>query len=541
LESVLEVVFGLLLVMALLVALAEKLKIPYPIFLVLGGLAIGLIPGLPKIELDPEIVFVLFLPPILQQAAFFTPIRDFRANLRPIILLSVWLVLVTTLVVGVVAHYLIGLSWPVAFVLGAIVSPPDAVAATSVMEHMKLPRRIVTILEGESLVNDASALVLYKVAVGAVVTGLFSLGNALLNFVIASVGGILLGLALGWLAVRLAHKFIEIGTVFTLISFLTSFGAYLLGEAIGVSGVLTVVALGLYLGRNMESRQPAELRLANHAVWSSVIFLFNGLVFILIGLQLRNILEGLANESFWMLLGQAALVCLTVIVVRFAWVFPATYLPRYFSAKIRTRDPSPSWRAVVIIAWAGMRGVVSLAAALSLPLLTDQNGLFPQRDLVIFLTFSVILVTLVLQGLSLPLLIKWLNIPNDSGAEKESNIARLAAAQAGRRHLEELAASENVPDELLNRVRNMYDTRIQRYTLLKQGEFDESQQAFFNQYQQWQKALMLAEFEAVIKLRDEGIINDVTLREIQHDLDLHQLQMNNLMNRTETLNAANFE
>jgi monovalent cation/hydrogen antiporter len=227
--------------------------------------------------------------------------------------------------------------------------------------------------------------------------------------------------------------------------------------------------------------------------------------------------------------------------VRFAWVFPATYLPRYFSAKIRTRDPSPSWRAVVIIAWAGMRGVVSLAAALSLPLLTDQNGLFPQRDLVIFLTFSVILVTLVLQGLSLPLLIKWLNIPNDSGAEKESNIARLAAAQAGRRHLEELAASENVPDELLNRVRNMYDTRIQRYTLLKQGEFDEDQQASFNQYQQWQKALMLAEFEAVIKLRDEGIINDVTLREIQHDLDLHQLQMNNLMNRTESLNAANFE
>jgi CPA1 family monovalent cation:H+ antiporter len=188
-----------------------------------------------------------------------------------------------------------------------------------------------------------------------------------------------------------------------------------------------------------------------------------------------------------------------------------------------------------------MRGVVSLAAALSLPLLTDQSSLFPQRNLVIFLTFSVILVTLVLQGLSLPLLIKSLAIPNDSGAEKESNIARLAAAQAGRNRLEELAASEDLPEELLSRVRNMYDTRIQRYTLLKQGEFDESQQASFNQYQQWQKALMLAEFEAVIKLRDEGVINDVTLRDIQHDLDLHQLQMNNLMSRTENLNAANFE
>jgi CPA1 family monovalent cation:H+ antiporter len=238
----------------------------------------------------------------------------------------------------------------------------------------------------------------------------------------------------------------------------------------------------------MESRQPAELRLANHAVWNSVIFLFNGLIFILIGLQLRNILEGLASVSFLELLGQAALVCLTVIVVRFAWVFPATYLPRYFSAKIRIRDPSPPWQMVVIIAWAGMRGVVSLAAALSLPLLTNQSNLFPQRNLVIFLTFSVILVTLVLQGLSLPLLIKWLAIPTDSGAEKESNLARLAAAQAGRNRLEELAASENVPAELLNRVRNMYDTRIQRYTLLKQGEFDESQQASFNQYQQWQKA-----------------------------------------------------
>ena len=233
-ESVLEVVFGLLFAMSILVVIAEKIKIPYPIFLVLGGLAIGFIPGLPKIELNPELVFVLFLPPILEQAAYFTPIRDFKANIRPILLLSVGLVVFTTLIVGLVAHYTLGLDWALAFVLGAIVAPPDAAAATSVMENMRLPRRIVTILEGESLVNDASSLVLYKVAVGAVVTGVFSLGNTLLTFVVASVGGIALGVAIGWVAVRLSHKFISISSIFILISFLFSFGTYLLGEAIGV-------------------------------------------------------------------------------------------------------------------------------------------------------------------------------------------------------------------------------------------------------------------------------------------------------------------
>lgn len=532
-ESVLEVVFGLLLAMAILVAIAEKIRIPYPIFLVLGGLAIGFIPGLPKIELDPELVFVVFLPPILEQAAYFTPIRDFKANIRPILLLSVGLVVFTTLIVGLVVHYLLGLDWAISFVLGAIVAPPDAAAATSVMENMRLPRRIVTILEGESLVNDASSLVLYKVAVGAVVTGVFSLGNAFLNFVVASVGGVALGLAIGWLAVRLSHKFISISSIFILISFLFSFGTYLAGEAIGVSGVLAVVALGIYLGRNLERHLPPQLRVTTTAAWNLVAFLFNGIIFILIGLQLRNILEALANESFWLLLGQAALVCLTVIIVRFVWVFPAAYLPRFFSAGVRAREQAPTWKAIVIIGWTGMRGVVSLAAALSLPFVTDQNIPFPDRDLVIFLTFSVILVTLVVQGLTLPFLIGALGIKPEPRTNQEGTLARLAAAEAGRTRLAELAATDFVSGDRLTKLQNMYDKRVKRYTLLKDGEFKEDNVDYLNTYQHLKQELMMAEIEAVIKLRDDGIINDITFREVQRDFDLVQLQMDSLANQTQ--------
>lgn len=531
-ENVLEVVFGLLLVMAFLVVIAEKVKIPYPIFLVIGGLAIGFVPGLPKIELDPELVFVLFLPPIIEEAAYFTPIRDFKANIRPILLLSVGLVVFTTLMVGLAGHYLLGLDWAVAFVLGAIVAPPDAAAATSVMENMRLPRRIVTILEGESLVNDASSLVLYKVAVAAVATGVFSFESTVLNFVVASVGGIALGVALGWLAVQFSHKFIGISPIFILISFLFSFGTYLLGEAIGVSGVLAVVAHGLYLGRHLERRLPPQLRITTNAAWQLVVFLFNGTIFILIGLQLRNILESLSNESFWVLLGQATLICVTVIVVRFVWVFPATYLPRWLSARVRRRDPSPPWQAVAIISWAGMRGVVSLAAALSLPFLTNHNTPFPNRDLVIFLTFSVILVTLVVQGLSLPLLIRALGVTGDHHTNLEGTLARLAAAEAGRTRLAELAATDYVTGDRLNKLQNMYDKRVKRYTLLRDGEFRDDNLAYVSTYQQVKQELMLAELEAVIKLRDTGVINDTTYREIQHDFDLIQLQMDSLTNQT---------
>ncbi|OJV91364.1 MAG: Na+/H+ antiporter [Chloroflexi bacterium 54-19] len=518
--------------MALLVVIAERLRIPYPIFLVIGGLAIGFIPGLPKIELDPELVFVLFLPPILEEAAYFTPIRDFKANIRPILLLSIGLVIFTTLMVGLAGHYLLGLDWAVAFVLGAIVAPPDAAAATSVMENMRLPRRIVTILEGESLVNDASSLVLYKVAVAAVATGVFSFENTVLNFVVASVGGVVLGVAIGWLTVRLSHKFIGISPIFILISFLFSFGTYLLGEAIGVSGVLAVVAHGLYLGRHLERRLPPQLRVTTIATWELVVFLFNGIIFILIGLQLRNILESLSSESIWMLLGQAALICATVIAVRFLWVFPATYLPRWLSEKVRQRDPSPPWQAVVIIGWAGMRGVVSLAAALSLPFMTEQNTPFPDRDLVIFLTFSVILVTLVVQGLSLPFLIRSLGVTGDPHTNLEGNLARLAAAEAGRTRLAELASTDYVSGDRLNKLQNMYDKRVKRYTLLRDGEFREDNLAYVNSYQHLKQELMMAELEAVIKLRDTGVINDITYREIQRDFDLVQLQMDSLTNQT---------
>src|SRR5215203_846841 len=349
-------VLGLLAAVAGLVMLSNRLGVPYPVFLVLGGLALGLVPIVPEIGLPPDLVLLIFLPPLLYSAAFFSSPRDLKANLRPIASLSIGLVLLTTITLALVAHLLVGLPWAAAFVLGAIVSPTDPVAATAIAGRLGAPRRIVTILEGESLINDGTALVLYSVAVSAVVTGTFSLPHAVLEFVLYGVGGTAIGLVVGWVITRV-RRWIGDPLVEITVTLLTPYAAYIPAEELGVSGVLATVATGLYLGwRNPETTAPRN-RLQLFGLWDVLPFLLNSVLFILIGLQLPNILESISGEySIMSVVLYAALVSLAVIGTRLLWTFPATYLPRYLSRSIRERNPSPPWQQVAAVAYTGMRG-----------------------------------------------------------------------------------------------------------------------------------------------------------------------------------------
>lgn len=517
-----ETILGLFVAVAALALLARKWEIPYPISLVLGGLLLALIPGLPNVRLDPELVFLFFLPPLLYPAALFTSWRDFKADLRAISLLSVGLVLFTTVAVGWLTHWLTGLPLAVGFVLGAIISPPDAVAATAITERLRVPRRIVTILEGESLVNDATALVAYRFAIAAVVTGTFSLSEASGQFILAGGGGIVFGLAIGWLAIRLQSR-LDDPPVQTTISLLTPFAAYLPADKLGLSGVLAVVAAGIYIGRHAPMAVNARMRLQAHPFWEMIVFLLNGLIFILIGLQLPEVIKNLRDESWPTLLGHAAILCTAVILIRIAWVFPAAYLPRLMSKRIRARDPLPSWRPVMVVAWTGMRGVVSLAAAMALPLTLKDGSPFPGRDLILFFTFCVILATLVLQGLTLPALIRWLGVVDDGGHEREERLARLKANQAALARLNELAA-DAAPDAV-EHLRHEYEDRIRQLQQCDPGRHHDERRLHTSDHQRLQHETLVVERRMILQLRNEQIINDHVLRRIQRDLDLAESQL----------------
>jgi CPA1 family monovalent cation:H+ antiporter len=418
-----ELVFLLLGAAILLTYLARRIGIAEPIVLLAGGVVIGFLPGLPAIQPDPDLVFLLFLPPILFSAAYFTPIRDFRANARPILLLAIGLVLFTTIVVGLVVMQLVpGIQPAVAFTLGAIVAPPDAVSATAIFRRLGVPRRIVTILEGESLINDASSLIAYRTSIAVVATGVFSLVQATGAFVVVGLGGIAVGLIIGAILARALSRTAE-PVLEIIVTLVAPFTAYVVAEAFGFSGVLATVVAGLITGRRAARVLSPEARLLGRGAWGTTIWVINALVFTFVGLQLHQILLDLSEYTAAQLLWLGALVGLTVIVARIVWVYPATYLPRLLSAKVRARDPYPSPRAVFIVAWAGMRGVVSLAAALAQPV--D----FPQRDLLLYLAFAVIVATLVGQGITLPWLTERLGVVGSSDdIDHEEAHARLAAA-----------------------------------------------------------------------------------------------------------------
>lgn len=523
-NDVFDLFVGLLLAVAALALLAKKLKVAYPVLLVFGGLLIGLLPKLPRVELNPELIFLFFLPPLLFPAAIFTSWREFRANLRPILLLAIGLVLFTTVVVGWIAHYFIGLPLPAGFVLGAIVSPPDAIAATAIAQRLRLPRRVVAILEGESLVNDATALVAYRFGVAALATGAFSLAHASVQFFVVALGGALTGLGVGWVA-ALFHKRVDDPPIEITVSFLTPFAAYLLAERFGVSGVLSVVAAGLYLGWRLPEITTSRTRLQGGPFWNMIEFLLNGFVFILIGLKLPDSIRALGGYSKLHLVGYALLMSLAVILVRLIWVFPAAYLPRLLFRKIRECDPAPPWQHLALLGWTGMRGVVSLAAALALPMTIDDKTPFPGRDLVIFLTFVVILATLVVQGLSLPWVIRWLRIEEDNSAEEEEIAARLKANKAALAALRQSQPGDASEADALKRLLTEYEDRLQQLESHEPESGNEGGQVFSSAYERFSHEALRTERRTILELRNGEVINDEVLRNIQRDLDYAEARL----------------
>ncbi len=513
------VALGLLCAVAGLLAIAPMLRIPYPILLVLGGLALGVVPGMPELELPPELVLFGILPPLLYSAAFFTSLRDLRASVKPIGLLAVGLVLLTTVGVAVVAHELIdGLSWPAAFVLGAIVSPTDPIAATAVARRLGVPRKLVTIVEGESLVNDGTGLVLYRVAVLAAVSGSFSALDTGGLFAVAVVGGVAVGLGVAWI-VRQVRKRLHNPPAEITISLLTGYFAFIPAELLGVSAVLAAVTAGIYLGWHTPELTDAQVRLQGVAVWEIVQYLLNALLFVLIGLQLPVVLDALGEIPAGRLLGYAVVVSLTVIALRFAWVYAVLNAPKWILRRVS------SWRGAFFLSWSGMRGAVSLAAALALPLETDTGAPFPARDLILFLTFSVILVTLVGQGLTLPLVIRALGLEDDGLEEREETKARIRAAEAALARLEELVGEDWVREDTAERVRGGYQFRTSRFRSRFDDGDDGAIEMRSQDYQRLRRELLDAERSAVLELRRSGVIsNDVWLR-VARDLDLEDQRL----------------
>ena len=524
-----EIIIILLSFIAILSVVADKIKISNPILLVLLGLSLGFAPGLPMIVLNPDLVFLIFLPPLLYAAAWTTSWHDFKAAKRPISLLAIGLVLFTTSSVAVAAHYLIpGFSWPFAFILGAIVSPPDAVAATSVTKGLGVPKRIITILEGESLVNDASGLIAYKYAVAAAVTGTFVLWEASLQFVLVSAVGILIGLVIGWILYKV-HKLIKNNpTVDTSLTLLSPYIAYLTAEHVHSSGVLAVVTCGLFLSWREPEMFSHDTRIQSRGVWNTVVFMLNGVVFILIGLQLPFILQGLSGFKFEQIIEYGILISFVVMVIRIIWVFPAAYIPRMLYKSIRIKETDTNWQGVLVIGWAGMRGVVSLAAALALPV-TIKNGVaFPERDLILFIAFCVILSTLVFQGLSLPILLKWLNVKAGNQEEEENKHARITIATAAIVHIEENIAAF-VDDNVLNQLKHKYELRIDHLNKrLPKGSNAETEANYglFEEFTKHQKDLLKVERNMVIEMHKKGSVSEEVLRKIQAELDFEESIIN---------------
>jgi monovalent cation/hydrogen antiporter len=514
-----EIIALLLMLMAALVVIAKKLELPYPVMLVIGGLAVSFIPHLPEVKLDPNFVFYFFLPALLYPTALFTSWRDFRRNLRAILLLAIGLVLTTMVVVAWVVHLLIpSLPWAAAFALGAIVSPPDAIAATAVIRRLSVPHRIQAILESESLVNDATALVALQFAIAAMMTGTFSLGDASLRFILVGAGGIGFGLLVGFL-MRAVQRRLDDPPVQITVSLLTPFLAYLPAERLHVSGVLAAVAAGMYLGWHSPVIVKARYRLQAFAFWEMIGFLLNGFIFIAIGLQLPGILRAMSGESLGALIRDGLLISAAVVLARIAWVIPGVYLPRLLSKKIRKREPEPRWQNVALVGWAGMRGVISLAAAFALPFT------FPGRNYILFLTFCVILVTLVGQGLTLPFLIRRLGIKDDGVTDEEERSARLAANKAAIEFIENASTRNGATPEILQRLRAEYDDRIAQLCRCATESENPSGGVATPQYQQLQQQALSTERDTIIQLRNKHIINDEALRRIQRDLDLAEVRL----------------
>jgi CPA1 family monovalent cation:H+ antiporter len=509
---------GILTALGGLLVLAPVLRLPVPILLVFGGIVLGFVPGLPQIVLAPDVVLVAVLPPLLYSGAFFTSLRDLRTNRRPIAFLAFGLVAATMATIGVVAHEWIGLPWAVAFTLGAIVAPTDALAATEIASRLGAPRRIVSIIEGESLLNDGTALVLYRSAVAAAIGGSFSLLESSARIVLDVAGGIAVGLAVGYV-VRQVRRRLDDPPIEVAIAVLSGYFAYLPAVAIGVSGVLAAVTIGVYMGWHTPELTNERTRLTGDAFWEILVFLVNALLFGLIGLQMRGIVDALSGIPTSTLVGYSLAVSGTVILTRILLVPVFTYVPRWAFRSIREHDPYPPWQAPVIISWAGIRGAVSLAAALALP--TDV----PHRPLIVFLAFGVIVATLVLQGLTLPGLIRVLRVSDDGGAEREEAKARIRTAEAALVRLEELLEEGSVHPQTAERLRGALGFRRDRF----RARFDDGDDGAIEErsaaYQRVMRDLLAAEHAALLALRNDGVIDDNVMQRVQRDLDLEAARL----------------
>jgi monovalent cation/hydrogen antiporter len=516
---------SLLVAVAALSAAAGWLQIPYPILLVLGGLALGFIPGIPTVELDPDLILFGVLPPLLYSAAFFADLRALRDYARGISLTAIGLVLLTTLTVAVVAHAMIDeLSWAGAFALGAIVSPTDPIASTTIMRRLGAPRRVVNAVEGESLVNDASALVAYRVAVAAAVGGSFSLLDAAGEFVLAGVGGVAIGLVVGWVSAEVRRR-LEDPPVEITVSLFTGYAAFLPADELGLSGVLAAVTAGIYVGWKAPTIASPEVRLQGFAFWEILSFLLNAGLFVLIGLELQPILDDLSSESTLDAAGYAAVISAIVIATRFLWLFTMPYVLRALDRRPSQLERRSSARERVIIGWSGMRGAVSLAAALAIPLETDAGAAFPGRDLILLITFGVIVVTVVGQGLTLPALIRRLGVQDTGDEEREEVRARIEAAQAALDRLEELADADWVRPDTLERVGRLYDYRRRRFAARTGEVEDDGFEDRSIAYQRLMHDVYDAQRQVLLRLRNEGRISNDIMHRIERELDLEESRL----------------
>jgi monovalent cation/hydrogen antiporter len=520
----------LLAVIAAVAITAARLKIPPSILLVLTGVFLALVPGLPTIEIAPEFVLLIVLPPIIYSTAVAMSWREFRFNLRPIALLAVGCVLFTTAVTAAATHYALGLAWPVGFVLGAIVSPPDALAPLSIARRLQVPRRLLVILEGEGIANDATALVLYRFAVAAVSVGAFSFEQAVGSFVVIVAGEIAWGLAVGWLMLRL-RRWVGDPRIEITLSVLTPFLAYWPPQELGGSGVLATVTAGLYISWNGLRLISAATRLQGIFFWDFLNYLIEGMIFLITGLQARSVVAGLHGYSIPELAISAGLVSAVVILARFVWLYPATYLPRWLVPAIRRKDPYPPWQFPFALSSAGVRGVVSLAAALAIPLTTGAGHPFPNRDLILFLTFAVILVTLVGQGLLLPWIMRVLGLANAGRREfqdsrNEERKARRQAVETAIERFDQLATEKALSEEVATALRAAQRARLLHLEWKDDGA--DSRCEFAEIHDEIELQLIEAERKLINDLYRDGNLKDEARRRIERDLDLREARLGSL-------------
>lgn len=533
-----KIIVFIMAILIALMALANKAKLPYPILLMTAGLVIGFIPVLPDLALNPDVVFLIILPPLLYDAATRTSWHEFRTSIKPISALAITLVFFTTFAVAATAFYLIpGFTWPLAFILGAIVSPPDAVAASGIIKGLGLNKRVITILEGESLVNDASALIAYRYAVAAATTGSFVLWKAGLEFVLVAGAGILIGVAIGFLFVQAHKRIINNSVVETSLTLLLPFVSYLAAEELGVSGILAVVSAGLMISWRAPEVFTSQTRIRTRTVWDTLVFLLHGFVFILIGLQVPFIVRGLGNYPFLEILGYGLAVSLVTILVRILWVFLGAYWNTIVKPKFKDGEASPesrepqTWKNVLIVAWTGTRGVISLATALALPLTMQDGTAFPKRNSIIFLAFIVIFVTLVVQGLSLPLLIRWLRIKPQVPAAGEEKELRLYVANHTLEFLQYKFPGD-ISEDVRNKLKSKYEQVIQN--LAKEIKIhqkatqrnEEAPSIPTDPLVNAQLEVRRFQRDLLIKLHKEGDFSDDALRGLELEMDVDELILN---------------